>query len=162
MLVQGQGALSALVVYLHDPVVGRGGPSRAWRVGSCLTLRKELSKETRADKARDFIGRGHVGREQQGKWTQENCSATWLAVSGFVLMELVSGLSLANHSDSVLPSGAHITQPRCMLARGILGGRWTRGVSFWPFPNSFDWRWLISSMFLIRTSCHKTTHANGY
>ena len=29
MLVQGQGALSALVVYLHDPVVGRGGPSRA-------------------------------------------------------------------------------------------------------------------------------------
>ena len=100
MLVQGQGALSALVVYLHDPVVGRGAPSRAQRVGSCLTLRKELSEETRADKASDFIGRGHVGREQQGKRTQENCSATWLAVSGFVLMELVSGLSLVNHSDS--------------------------------------------------------------
>ena len=26
MLVQGKGALSALVVYLHDPVVGRGAP----------------------------------------------------------------------------------------------------------------------------------------
>ena len=41
-------------------------------MGSCLTLRKELSEETRDDKARDFIGRGHVGREQQGKRTQEN------------------------------------------------------------------------------------------
>ena len=35
-----------------------------------------------------------------GKGTQENCSATWLAVSGFMVMGLVSGLSLANHSDS--------------------------------------------------------------
>ena len=32
--------------------------------------------------------------------TQENCSVTWLAVSGFMVMGLVSGLSLANHSDS--------------------------------------------------------------
>ena len=40
-------------------VVGRGRPPyRAPRAGSCLTLRKELSKETRADKARDFIGKG--------------------------------------------------------------------------------------------------------
>ena len=40
-------------------VVGRGRPPyRAPRTGSCLTLRKELSKETRADKARDFIGKG--------------------------------------------------------------------------------------------------------
>ena len=29
-----------------------------------------------------------------------NSSATWLAVSGFMVMGLVSGLSLANHSDS--------------------------------------------------------------
>ena len=35
-----------------------------------------------------------------GKGTQENCSVTWLAVSGFMVMGLVSGLSLANHSDS--------------------------------------------------------------
>ena len=40
-------------------VVGRGrAPYRAPRVGSCLTLGKELSEETRADKARDFIGKG--------------------------------------------------------------------------------------------------------
>ena len=49
-----------------------------------------------------------------------------------------------------------------MLARGILGSGRARGVSFWPFPNSFGWWWLISSVFLISISCHKTTHANGY
>ena len=53
-----------------------------------------------ADKARDFIGKGHPGGEQQGKGTQENCSATWLAVSSFMIMGLVSRLSLANYSDS--------------------------------------------------------------
>ena len=46
--------------------------------------------------------------------------------------------------------------------RGILGSGQTRGVSFRPFLNSSGWWWLISSVFLIRISCHKTTHANGY
>ena len=49
-----------------------------------------------------------------------------------------------------------------MLERGILGSGQTRGVSFWPFPNSSGWWWLISSIFLIRISCHKTTHADSY
>ena len=48
-------------------VVGRRALSMAPREGSCLTLRKELSEETLADKARDFIGKGYLGREQQGK-----------------------------------------------------------------------------------------------
>ena len=85
------------------------------------------------------------------------------AVSGFMVMGLVSWLSLANHSDSrVLPGGAHIVQPRWMQERRILGGCQTCGVSFRPFPNSSSWWWLISSVFLTRTSCYKTTHANGY
>ena len=55
---------------------------------------------------------------------------TWLAVSGFMVMGLVSGLSLANHSDSrVLPGGTRLVQPRWMPER-ILGGGWTPGVSF--------------------------------
>ena len=62
----------------------------------------------------------------------------------------------------VFPAGAHLVQPRWMSERRILGGGRTRGVSFWPFLNSFGWWWLISSVFLTRTSCHKTTHANGY
>ena len=35
-------------------------------------------------------------------------------------------------------------------------------VSFGSFPNSSDWWWLISSVFVTRTSCPKTAHANGY
>ena len=41
-----------------------------------------------------------MGGEQQGKGTQENCSAMWLTVLGFMVVGLVSGLSLVNHSDS--------------------------------------------------------------
>ena len=61
----------------------------------------------------------------------------------------------------VLPDGARLVQPRRMPER-ILGGGWTCGVSFWPFLNSSGWGWVISSVFLTRTSCRKTTHANGY
>ena len=38
--------------------------------------------DTRADKARNFIGKRCPGEEQQGKGTQEDCSAMWLTVSG--------------------------------------------------------------------------------
>ena len=30
------------------------------------------------------------------------------------------------------------------------------------FLNSSGWWWLTSSIFLTRTACSKTTHANGY
>ena len=49
----------------ENGIVGRRRPPyRAPRAGSCLTLGKELSEETCADKARDFIGKGHPGGEQ--------------------------------------------------------------------------------------------------
>ena len=41
--------------------------------------------------------RGALGRESLSKGTQENHSASWLAVSGFMAMGLVSRLSLASH-----------------------------------------------------------------
>ena len=44
-----------------------------------------------------FFGKGLQGGEQQGKGTQENCSATCLTVSGFIVMGLVSQLSLVSH-----------------------------------------------------------------
>ena len=62
----------------------------------------------------------------------------------------------------VLPGGACLVQPRWMPARRSLGGGWTHGVTFEPFLNSPGWWWLISSVFLIRITCHKTTHADGY
>ena len=61
----------------------------------------------------ETIGRRHLGKQQKGKGNQENCSATWLAVSGFRLMGLVSGLSLANHSDSESFLVAHASQNGC-------------------------------------------------
>ena len=61
----------------------------------------------------------------------------------------------------VLPGGAWC-KPRWMPERRILGSGRTCGVSFWPFPNSSGWWRLINSVLLTRTSCRKTTHANGH
>ena len=124
-------------------------------MGSCLTVRKELSEETRADKVRDFIGRRHPGRERQGKGMQENCSATWLTVLGFMVIGLVSRLSLTSHSDSECflwnghcsidnvgaCDGTHITQPRWMLERD--SGKWTdTRCLLLTFPKLF---WLVAA-----------------
>ena len=71
----------------------RGSP----RVDSYLALRNNLSKETRVvTKQMTLLGKGHPGGEQQGKGTQEICSATWLTALVFMGMRLVSGLSLAS------------------------------------------------------------------
>ena len=64
-------------------------------MGSHLTLRNELSVDTCADKAGDFIGMGHRGREQQAEGTQVDYT-TWLAVSCFMVMGFIFGLSLPN------------------------------------------------------------------
>ena len=70
------------------------------RVGSCLTLRKELSKKTHVLTKKETIGKGRRGGEQEGKGTQKNCPSTWLTVLGFMGMVLVPGFSLTNDSDS--------------------------------------------------------------
>ena len=72
--------------------------------------------------ARDCIGKG-LGGEQQGKGTQENCSATWLPVPSIMVIGLVAGLSLANYSDSGSFLMVHAPHhPRWISARRILGG----------------------------------------
>ena len=50
--------------------------------------------------SRRLYWEGAPGGEQEGKGTPEDHYAMWLAVSGFTVMRLVSGLSLANCSDS--------------------------------------------------------------
>ena len=141
-----------------------GGPLPGPKSGLLSNTQKwNVQGDTSADKARDFVGKRHLGGEQQGKGTQENCSATWLAVLGYMVIGISFQVVLSQSFWlRVLPGGAHLVQPRCMSQRRILRGGRTCGVSFWPFPNSSGWWWLISSMFLSRTSCHKTTHANGY
>lgn len=56
---------------------------------------------------RDFIGKGCRGGGQEGEGNGENCSATWLTVSGFMVIGLVSGVSLASHSELGSFLGAH-------------------------------------------------------
>ena len=77
-------------------------------------------RDTRAAKARGFIGKG-TGRRAGGQGTQENSSTTWFTVSGFMVMGLVSGLSLAHHSDSesFLVAQALFSQDGCQW-----GGFW--------------------------------------
>ena len=77
-----------------------------------------------------------------GKGTQENCSVTWLLVSGFMVMGLVSRLSLANHSDSesFLVVHALFSQDGCQRE-----GFWVvvgQVVSPFTFPELF---WLVEA-----------------
>ena len=82
-------------------VLREEGPLPGPETGLLSNTQKRIVRgDTCADKARDFIGKGRLGREQQGKGTQENCSAMWPAVSAFMVMGLVLGLSLASHSES--------------------------------------------------------------
>ena len=79
-------------------------------MGFCLTLGNELSQETRADKAKDLVGKGCPGGSQQGEGSQQNCSAMWLKVSGFMGRGLVSRLSL-----SVILLGLYMVWLRVLL-----------------------------------------------
>ena len=93
----GETAFWYLPPYNYLTVAGRGTPSGPESGLLSNTWKWLVWGDTSADKARDFIGKGRLGGEQQGKGTQESSSVTWLAVSGFMVMGLVSGLSLANH-----------------------------------------------------------------
>ena len=48
-------------------------------------------------------------RGQEGEGNGENCSAMWLTVSGFMVIGLVSGLSLASLSELGSFLGAHVS-----------------------------------------------------
>ena len=73
------------------PSVAGRGPLPGPETGLLSNTGKWVVRgDTCADKARDFIGNGHPGGEHEGKGTQENCSASWLAVLGFMVMGLVS------------------------------------------------------------------------
>ena len=84
----------------------------------------------------------------------------WLTVSGFLAMALVSGLSLANHSDS----------ESFLVVHALFSRDGCQREGFWEVvgqvvsPFDFSRTLLVGggSLFLTRTSCHKTTHANGY
>ena len=72
----------------------RGVPSRAPKHSEKNCLRRYI-----LTKQETLLVKGTQVESSRGERTQENCSAMWLSVPGF-MMGLVSGLSLANHSDS--------------------------------------------------------------
>ena len=47
-----------------------------------------------------LLGKGARVESRRVREPRRTRSATWLTVSGFMVMGLVSGLSLTNHSDS--------------------------------------------------------------
>ena len=76
----------------------KGDPFQGLKLGSCLTLRNE--RRHMCWQSKRFYWKRAPGWRAGGKGTQESSSVTWLAVSGFLVMGLVSGFSLAHHSDS--------------------------------------------------------------
>ena len=78
----------------------KGEPFQGPKLGSCLTLGNELSKETHVlTKQEILFGRGPWAESSRVREPRRT-AATWLAVSGFRIMGLVSRSSLANHSES--------------------------------------------------------------
>ena len=136
-------------------------PFQGLKLGSCLTLRNDLSEETHVlTKQEILLGKSAQVESSRVREPRRTALPRGLRFYG-------DGISFwvvfsQSYWLRVHPGGAGLVQPRWMPARRILGGGRTWGVFFQPFLNSSGWWWLISSVFLTRTSCCKTTHANGY
>ena len=113
----------------------KGDPFQGPKGGSCLTHVNELSEETyMLTKQETLLGRGSW--EESRRVRDPRGLLCHVAHSlGFygdgIGFQVVFGQSFWLR---VLPGGAHVAQPRWTPARRILGGGWTRGFSFWPFP----------------------------
>ena len=112
------------------------------RVRSFLTQKCIVWEDTHADKARDFTVKGHLGREPGGG-SPAGLLCLAALVSGFMVVGLVSRLSLVNLSDSGSFLVEHIVQLRLIPVRGVweVGRtyRLTSPLSFRPLLNSFGW-----------------------
>ena len=62
-----------------------------------------------------LLGKGTRVESSRVKEPRRTCSAAWLAVSGFMVMGLVSGWSLTSHSnpESFLVAHALLSQDGC-------------------------------------------------
>ena len=91
----------------------KGGSIQGPRAGSCLTLRNELSEETHAlTKQEILLGRG---AQVESSRVTEPLLCHMAQVSHFMVLGLVTGLSLTNHSDSesFLVAHASLNQDGC-------------------------------------------------
>ena len=110
----------------------KGDTCQGLKLGSCLTLRNELSKdseETHVLTKQDFIGKGPPGRDSRVREPRRTAlprgsgSKSWWWISFWVVLSQSFWLR-------VLPGSACLVQPRWMPVKSILGGGQTYGVSF--------------------------------
>ena len=79
----------------------KGDPFQGPKLGSCLTLGNELSEETHVlTKQEILLGKGTRVESSRVREPRRTALPQWLTVLGFTVMGLVSGWSLANHSNS--------------------------------------------------------------
>ena len=126
-----------------------GDPFQGLKGGLLSNTQKWIAYgDTGADKSRDFIGKGHPGGEQEGKGIQENGFASWLTVSGFMLMQLVFRLSFTSHSDSESFLVAHtlLSQDGCQRE-----GFW-EVVGHVVSPFDLSWTLRVSDGLLVQCS----------
>ena len=118
-------------------------------MGSCLTLGNELSKETHVPTKQEILlGRGALVESSRVRETRRTALPRG-SVLGFMVMGLVSGLSLHLIQN---PSWWRVHCSAKMDASEKDSGRWL-DVTFGPFLNS--------SCFLPGPPVVKTTHAHG-
>ena len=128
------------------------------RVHSCLTLRNELSKETLVLTKQETLGGTRVKSSRYGNPGEPLCHVAHSL--GFMVIGLVSVLSLVNHSDSQSLLMAWASLARDAFQPGVGGDMdWHR-----LFP--FDLSWILVSggllvLFFTRTSFHKISHTSG-
>ena len=92
-----------------------GGLLPGPETGLLSNTRKWIVQGDTCWQSRRFYWERAPGWRAVGEGTQESCSAPWLAVLGFTVMGLVSGWSLANHSnsESFLVAHASLSQDGC-------------------------------------------------
>ena len=92
-------------------VLQEGGPLPGPKTGLLSNTRKWIVRgDTCADKARDFIGKGHPGGEQQnpGEHLCHVANSLWFYGDGISFRVVFS----QSFWLGVLPGGAHLVQPR--------------------------------------------------
>ena len=88
---------------------------------------------------------GRPGGEQEGKGTQEDCSAMGFAGSGFMTVGLVSGLSLASYSDS----GSFLVVHALLSQNGCLREGFWEVVGYVAFPFDLSQTLPVDSGLLV-------------
>ena len=125
-------------------------------MGSYITLRNELSKETHMLTKQEPLLERSAWAESRRVIEPRRTALPCCSVSGFMVKGLVSRLSLASHSDSGSVLVAHTSLSQDGFQQegfGEVNGTYGLTSSFDLSQIPSHWWWLVSSVLLIRTSC---------